>query len=148
MRDIIFRGKRTDNNEWVYGSLVTMDDDVSYGVGVRVFSNMHIIEKKNLEIRSFLRGCEVWSNNVMIQIIKTSAGQYTGIKDKHGTKIFEGDVIEYRLNGEFDGIGYVEYMDCQFYTKDKLGEEYRLTDLDKGYSIEIVGNIHDNKDLV
>lgn len=66
MREISFRGKRADNGKWVYGSIVGKD----------IYS-MHNI--KNV----------YFTNEIDIKTL----GQYTGLKDKNGVKIFEGDII-------------------------------------------------------
>lgn len=147
MREILFRGKRTDNNEWVYGSLVTMANETKYGKNAKVFSNMHIVEKKNLEIRSFARGCEVWNNNVMIQVDKNTAGQYTGIKDKHGAKIFEGDIIRTVSIIASDKVGDNAFNVVVKWNGSGWIANGSLSCMHSSI-YEVIGNIHDNKDLI
>ncbi len=142
MRDIIFRGKRIDNGEWVYGDLVR--DSIG---GTYVFPN----DTKGLYTE--------------YKVNPETIGQYTGLKDKNGTKIFEGDVIEYaRYNLK---TGYKNYKDvkevCRIFWNDNKHAFYLRTKLEcgaasglllfdddrcDGFDIKIIGNEYDNPELI
>lgn len=81
MMEILFRGKRLDNGEWVYGDLIHYDD-MSYKNGSkRVF----IVEKD----------CRLW--DILEdgdEVDPTTVGQFTGRLDKYGRKIFDGDLVK------------------------------------------------------
>lgn len=140
MRTIRFRGKRMSDGEWLYGylnealSLIKVNNDVS-----------------NLRIgRSFVR--------------TSTIGQFTGLHDKNGKEIYEGDILLWtRKNVHIEGRPLRDFADrCEiFYDDDKCAFRFQykldcgscsgLLDFrddraDESY-IEIIGNIHDNPEL-
>nr|DAL11114.1 MAG TPA_asm: YopX protein [Caudoviricetes sp.] len=127
MRDIIFRSKRTDNGEWVYG-VPTKD---SHGETVMVES-VYECEEYNC------RGANC------LYVDENTIGQYTDLTDKNGTKIFEGDVVTlttdsqktYRVVFE-DGCFFFDNIRA-WYTADSLNSR----------NIAVIGNIHDNPELL
>ncbi|MHA6530205.1 YopX family protein [Paenibacillus sp. BAC0078] len=123
MRDIEFRGKRIDNGEWVYGS---------YQVGKE--GQPHVISWWFVHQHEG----DVSDCVDVAEVIPETVGQYTGFKDKNDKKIFDGDILHW--NRGFDMYSAVEYQDGSFWSGETL-----LAD-----SLEevVVGNIHDNADLI
>ena len=120
MRDILFRGKRIDNGEWVYGYLVRED-----------FYTGENPDK-------FIIMCR----DVDYGVIPETVGQYTGLKDKEGNKIFEGDIIEFDKDIELEGKRVFEVKYTQYYW---YPFQFLMA---HAYDCTIKGNIHDNPELL
>ena len=127
MRDIIFRGKRKDNGEWVEGCYATIQNPFSEdGRPVK-----HLI----------CNGTNVFN----YEIIPETVGQYTGLYDKNGKKIFEGDIIREQYGCGYDDFR-VEFVLGGFnmiYIRTNQGKYAWY-----GENGEVVGNIHDNPELL
>lgn len=140
MREILFRGKRVDNGEWAYGYLYVCGRDNAVEI-----SNYD----KDLNMERM--------TNV---VIPETVGQYTGLTDKNGTKIFEGDILAIKFyskyiervswQGKPDAIASVFYDLNAFSMKAQNGIDIRYADFcDINYKeTEIIGNIHDNPELI
>lgn len=129
MREILFRGKRYDNGNWVEGYLI--HDEVC---------NTHI------PYIGYLFGDDI----DVAEIILGTVGQYTGLTDKNGTKIFEGDVVKV-LQGKDKGVTYVGFENGSFMLYPRTGNIYERTLWAYWYNdwdVEIIGNIHDNPELI
>lgn len=136
MREILFRGKRKDNREWVYGDLVHSQ----YKIGDTCVGQ--------------------YGNTVGIhQIDPETVGQYTGLTDKNGTKIFEGDIlhiVSYTCDYDYKTsvaakYGYVSglYVDGDFDGGDfnEIGFAFDYWS-EEDAEVEVIGNIHDNPELL
>jgi len=133
MREILFRGKRVDNGEWIQGDIVQFP----------VHGVVRIVEQE-----PSYKDAEVDSDTV---------GQYTGLTDKNGRKIFEGDIIHLEYSQVFFGGEYfgeytaeVSYKEGCFITNGiNNGDEIEtpLSGFDND-ELEIIGNIHDNPEML
>lgn len=92
MKKSKFKGGRVDNNQLVFGNLLEFESSSSFGEG-GVFSNLFIVEFKDLDMRAFRSGCEVWMDNGVIQVIPETVKQFTGRFDKNNNDIYEGDRV-------------------------------------------------------
>lgn len=140
MREILFRGK-TDKGEWVEGF---------YGQ----FHNRPTINEPNIHQIFVLFTKEEEKQNkghflsaiggLWHTVIPETIGQYTGLTDKNGTKIFEGDICKHRSNysGEYI-ISVVTYTDGCFLAMADNNSGFNLSN-----NLEIIGDIHDNPKLL
>lgn len=129
MREILFRGKRIDNGEWVYGFYVKAT---------------HHWHKNGVHDDWIV--CSAFANGGWFNVVErhavdpTTVGQYTGLTDTTGRKIFEGDIV---VNAFERALTYsqreVAYRDGKFaYVSEIIGYEPR--------PVRIVGNIHDRNE--
>lgn len=154
-RQIIFRGKRLDNGEWVYGDLLHMAGGCLIYFGDDTDTTSPDIER-NCPI-----AVEFFKDEIAVVSSKT-VGQFTGLLDRNGTEIYEGDIIH--LNDEeFElehGNGIVVFLDRDcggrpcgglWYVEDAdedSNTNTSLYDLWQCGEIEIIGNRFDNPDLL
>ena len=132
MREILFRGKRMDNGEWVYGSLL----QVEFEDGSIVTA---IFDRKD--------------SGGDAEVHPSTVGQYTGLLDKNGTRIFEGDIVSTDTKRPYL---IVEFRDgCFMFNCNDGGEDYydiMLPILKEPQTVyrfgEVIGNIHDNTELL
>lgn len=132
MREILFRGKRIDNGEWVYGSFCMGALEQYNGLcGVDGFIRLHDKTKGKTQ---------------MHEVDRETVGQYTGLKDKNGKRIYEGDI----LNLAWMGRSIVKF-DAGLFEADN-GKRFGIIPLANApfgkEGVEIIGNIHDDPELL
>lgn len=140
MREPLHRGKRVDNNEWAYGGIVHQTD--YYGDKV---DRWFIID-----------GTETndYSIGYPMEVIPETVGQYTGLTDKNGRTIFEGDIIKVSYDDE-DYLTSV-YAHINTLCVNIRDEDYDFTSIDfavdlwenRGCEYEVIGNIRENSGLL
>ena len=162
MREILFRGKRVDNGEWVEGYYSNLG------------GNSPRILKENIFIGK--RGRVLEFEN--IKVLPETVGQFTGLTDKNGRRIFEGDIVQYNIYDDFDCQSVVKFGE---YNQDGSAGEYSVREcigfyvdvdnftcpdwcendpdyfpkhfkqqnvLEVARDCQVIGNIHDNPELL
>lgn len=127
-RQIKFRGKRIDNNQWVYGylSFIYVSD---IGEKARIYDPINVLSH---------------------DVYTATVGQFTGKLDPKGVEIFEGDIMEGTLRNEFGSINpglqrsLIDYeKGCTAFVS-RIGTEWYYI----GKFLEVIGNVTDNPDLI
>lgn len=128
VKEILFRGKRLDDGEWVYGGYFNDNGShfIPQGIGA-----------------------------AFVKVDPQTLGQFTGLLDKNGKMIFEGDIIRTKYNqiaeikfGEFyDTKSYEQVGFYQVYLGERFygGVDYSYATMHDVKDGEIIGNIHDNR---
>ena len=128
MREILFRGNRLDNGAWETGSLVIVRMDCHD-------AQYYIADKMT---------------GYHTPVDPSTVGQYTGLKDKNGERIFEGDIAKV-LQGKDKDIAYVGFENGAFMLYPKTGNIYERTLWEYWYNdwdVEVIGNVTDNPELL
>lgn len=130
----LYRGKRIDNGEWVEGSLlkVTLGDKAAYLIFGDNFSYV------GNDVKALSHA----------SVDPVTVGECTGLKDKNGKLIFEGDIV--RITDRYlKAVNWiVEHRNYGFSVKHLLCEYWwSVGELD-GYTVEVIGSIHDNPELL
>lgn len=122
MREILFRGKRKDNGDWIYGDLRNYSENSK---GIFDYETKHTMH-----------------------VIPETVGQYTGLKDVNGngTRIFEGDIVKSEkgicFSGEYTAV--VKFHNGEFLADSDTVSFYAVDFC----ILEVIGNIHDNPELL
>ncbi len=134
MREILFRAKKEFDGEWVYGNYCAAEYLTSEGTE-------HLI-------------IEAPRNGVSAKIIAETVGQYIGVEDKNGKKVFEGDILRYTprpkctiyykviWNQEWSRFALMQWSTYKYHLYEWAQHETIK------YCCEVIGNIHDNPDLL
>lgn len=146
MREILFRGKTaepSDKRKWIYEAVILPKEGLSACI-----TNGNIATCRLDDIAYF----------VHTQVLLETVGQFTGLTEKNGKKIFEGDIISYEdeAPGQYEyhdsiiaNFGVIEFGDGGFYFTNSIAAT--MNDLLLGNDVldcEVIGNIHDNPEML
>ena len=140
MREILFRGKRVKPvalvSQWILGNHVFKADDSLPGLG------------KHFIVVHDGFGLSQW-----VEVDPDTIGQFTGLTDKNGKKIFEGDIVQFSLiTGRSlvpQGLRQVTFSAGSFMIEDPYsGDDETISRIAASVELEVVGNIYDNPDMI
>ena len=137
MREILFRGQTRKYGEkvkmngekiksnWVYGGIFPQNGDGDFAI---IYQQEPTVEK--------------------YPVYADTVGQYTGMLDKNGIKIFEGDIVDFSDRSDGDGYGVVRYDENE--TEFEFESDNICRSLGSYYpkNIEVIGNIYDNPEFL
>lgn len=141
MREILFRGKgKYNDKEWIYGNLIKTKND-RFWITNNSYSNGGWLALTK-----------------RVEVDPKTVGQFTGLLDKNGKMIFEGDIIK-RKNNVITEIRFGEFQDTKYHHQVGFYQVYWDADddwwdgrmngtMDDVKDSEIIGNIHDNKEML
>ena len=130
MREIKFRGKSLDTGKWEEGDLLQYDDG-AVCIGVH---------SKNYTDDGFNAG----QYRRIVPVDENTVGEYTGLKDKDGKEIFEGDIVKWENLMKTPMRSAIRYIYNGFRFTDFDGEDQEIW----CGVFEAIGNIHDNPELM
>lgn len=132
MRNIVFRGRKTHSHEWAEGSLITADNFTAI---LEAEDEVHPMDYP------YLNGDLGTIDGKATPVEPETIGQFTGLIDKNGRKVFERDmVVSYDLFGSVDACGVVNWNDL--FCARHIGKNSMYGNRIATY--EVIGNIHDS----
>ncbi len=135
MREIKFRGKNKDIG-WVYGQLVFDENENAYIV-------QNVEQDSSYGTEETMLYATMW-----YRVDKETIGQYTGLHDKNGKEIYEGDIVK-AYEGKIQGELIFDLRGLHFGVKVSNIENYTFSqNFLNSKDIEVIGNIYENKDLL
>lgn len=137
MREILFRGKRNDNGEWIIGG----------------YYHGEVYNLDEIDIHYIIPCCDLYDEDLeLVEVIPETVGQYTGLTDNNGERIWEGDIVRCKQERGNEGICVVIWFNGAFVACPISGNLLEMTLHDYWYNdydlVEIIGNETDNPELL
>lgn len=133
MREILFTGKRVDNGEWVEGFYVFVPEHY----------------KPEMSRKSYIVSI---NNGFFFEVIPETVGQYIGMTDKNGKKIFKGSIIECNVFGAMATGKHKKYLvvfyNGTYFAQWSIGERKFSAYMNETWARNVVGNKWDNPELL
>ena len=150
MREILFRGKRIDNGKWVKGSFMQNGEACKPASRPDLpFSDCYIFKKTSEDIIDYFGEKTVYFHTGAYHVDPATIGQYTGLTDKNGKKIFEGDIVWFLWVGKTMNFR-IDFVSGEFLAVPVKQQEdvWAIRISGQGKDFEVIGNIHDNPELL
>lgn len=156
MREILFRGKREDNGEWVEGYYTELPCG---SLGATIFSNDDELvceDTKSYIIKVFTKQHTNYSNSNPLQVIECekyevipeTVGQFIGLTDKNGKKIFEGDIVNVTTGIEgYKSTYHNAISKVRYYTDCGIAVFLPFDNSDM-VEVEVIDNIYDTPECL
>lgn len=144
MKDILFRGKRTDNGEWVQGFYYERKTTEGKIIEAVIMEDMY------QQVSGGMRYMRSDLHKECFRVDALTVGQYTGLTDKNGTKIFEGDIVKRLLYFGLPVLSVVTFKNGAFgleWNRGKVKEFSAFTSI-CNCTYEVIGNVYDNAELL
>lgn len=136
MRTINFRGKYTETGEWRYGYYARLSNE---------FKEWHCIMTEKDASENYIKDC----NGFHMQytpVAPSTVGQFTGLRDKNGKEIYEGDILKVQGTRTRIEVRFVRGV-FAFLWNGNLDDEAPINATTQEWA-EVIGNIHDNPKLL
>lgn len=138
--EILFRGKRIDNGQWVEGFPLRKETPEIHCYIISTFETERCAETIGI------------SGSEMYEVYPESIGQYTNVLDGNRTRIFEGDIIEATHNKDFLHTSYIKFDNgtywCELISGNDIDDMESLNDQCLDLGLTVIGNIYDNPELL
>lgn len=136
MRPIKFRGKALHNGEWIYGYYARLRNE---------FKEWHCIMTEEDASENYIKDCNGY-NMLYTPVNHNTVGQFTGLYDKNGNEIYEGDVL--RCGYSIFVVSYEDSHRAAFSLLYRGAFAGCFGELTEPFYCDVIGNVHDNPELL